>query len=272
MPSALKKKRPTKSAGRRPRTKPKSSRPRTEARGPRLLAVIGTDTEIGKTVITAALARAWHESGLNVGVYKPFASDALKRPDGTPFSGDADLIARAAGLDPVHGGVCGQLFGPALAPLPAARLEGRRVRPAAALAGARRMAKGRDITLVEGCGGWEVPLTAKQTTADFFADLGAPVLIVARTDLGTINHTLLTIQSVRMRGLNVVGILLNRTRSGPLTQAEAGNPGILREFTRLPVWGPAPYQRSLRKKSGAEVAVRQLPDVGRIAAEILKAL
>lgn len=237
-----------------------------------MLAVIGTDTEIGKTVMTAALARAWREAGMNVGVFKPFASDAEERPDGTPFSADADLLARAAGLDPETAGVCGQLFGPALAPLAAARAEGQTVRPAAALTRARRMAQRHEITLVEGCGGWEVPLTAKQTTADFFAELGAPVLVVARTDLGTVNHTLLTIQSIGMRGLNVVGVLLNRTRSGPIALAEPGNPGMIREFTRLPVWGPVAYQRTLKGKSGSQVAVRQLPDLGEIAREILKSV
>jgi dethiobiotin synthetase len=238
----------------------------------RMLAVIGTDTEIGKTIMTAALALAWRRRGLNVGAFKPFASDPAKRPDGTPYSTDADLLARAAGLDPESAGVCGQLFSAPLAPLASARAEGRRVRPDAALAAARRMAKDRDLTLIEGCGGWEVPLTPKLTTADFFAELGAPVLIVARTDLGTVNHTLLTIQSVRSRGLNVIGILLNRVRSGPLSLAEPGNPSMLREFTGLPVWGPVPHRRSLRGKTGAEVAVRQLPDLGKIAEAVLNTL
>lgn len=236
----------------------------------RMISVIGTDTEIGKTIVTAALARAFVALGLNVGVCKPFASDPARRADRTRFSTDADLLARAAGLDPEADGVCGQLFSAPLAPLASARAEGRTVRPAAALAGVRRMARGRDLTLVEGCGGWEVPLTARRTTADFFAELGAPVLIVARTDLGTINHTLLTLQSVRGKGLNVLGILLNRVRPGPLTLAEPGNPGLLREFTGLPVWGPVPFQRRLEGKSGEEVAVGQLPDLREIAKDIEK--
>lgn len=236
----------------------------------RMLAVIGTDTEIGKTVVTAALARAFRGMGLGVGVYKPFASDPAQRADGTPFSTDADLLARAAGLDADRDGVCGQLFAAPLAPLASARAEGRRVNLRAALAGARRMARGRELTLVEGCGGWEVPLTPARTTADFFAELGAPVLIVARTDLGTVNHTLLTLQSIRARGLRVVGIVLNRVRSGPLSLAEPGNPAMLREFTGLPVWGPIPHRKALRGRTGAEVTVRQLPDVREIAADILK--
>jgi dethiobiotin synthetase len=233
-----------------------------------MIAVIGTDTEIGKTIVTAALARAFVRMGLNVGVYKPFASDPARRPDGRPFSTDADLLARAAGLDAQSGNVCGQLFSAPLAPLASARAEGKRVRPAIALAGARRMARERDITLVEGCGGWEVPLTPRRTTADFFAELGAPVLIVARTDLGTINHTLLTIQSVRTRGLNVLGIVLNRVRSGPETLAEPDNPAMLREFTGLPVWGSVPFRPSLRGKQGSEIAVRQLPDLRDIAGKL----
>lgn len=262
---------------------PPSTRPRPDRTRPlpaplkspspstgRMLAVIGTDTEIGKTVVTAALARAFRGMGLSVGVYKPFASDPAQRADGTPFSTDADLLARAAGLDAAGDGVCGQLFSAPLAPLASARAEGRRVSLSTALAGARRMAKGRDLTLVEGCGGWEVPLTPSKTTAEFFAELAAPVLIIARTDLGTVNHTLLTIQSVRARGLRVIGIVLNRVRSGPLSLAEPGNPAMLREFTGLPVWGPIPNRKALRGRTGAEVTVRQLPDVREIAADILK--
>lgn len=263
--------RKTKPATRRPVSRPRvQSRSRLTAmpRG-RMIAVIGTDTEIGKTVVTAALARAFVTLGLNVGVCKPFASDPARRPDGTAFSTDADLLARAAGLDPADPDLCPQLFSAPLAPLASARAEGRAVRPATALAAARRMARGHDLTLIEGCGGWEVPLTPRRTTADFFAELGAPVLIVARTDLGTINHTLLTLQSVRARGLNVIGILLNRVRSGPLTLAEPGNPPLLREFSGLPVWGPVPFRRTLRGRTGAQVAVRQLPDLREIARALL---
>lgn len=266
MPTLLQKRR-TRAAAEQPakRTREKARKLPQPPVEPKLLSVIGTDTEIGKTVVTAGLARAFRRLGKDVGVVKPFASDPALGPDGSPMSTDADLLARAAGIDPKDPDVCPQLFSAPLAPLASARAEGRRVQPRAALAAVNRMARRHELTLVEGCGGWEVPLTTRQTTADFFAELGAPVLIVARTDLGTINHTLLTLQSVRMRGLNVVGIMLNRVRSGPPTLSEPDNPGMLREFTRLKIWGPLPFKRSLKGRSGDAIAVRQLPDLREVA-------
>lgn len=166
----------------------------------------------------------------------------------------------------------GQLFAAPLAPLAAARLEGRRVDIPQALRQARRLARRHDLLLVEGCGGWEVPLTSRQTTADFFQRLGAPALLVSRSGLGALNHALLTLQAARARGVRVLGVVLNRLAPGPLTAAERTNPAILRRFGRVPVWGPIPFSPAAAARPGDRIDLRDLPDARPIARAVLRLL
>ena len=238
----------------------------------RIIGVVGTGTEVGKSIVTASLARAMHQSGFRVGVFKPFACDPARRASGEGFSTDADLLARAAGGSQDARESCGQLFSAPLAPLAAARAEGRRVRPDLAIRQARRISRSYDLTLVEGCGGWEVPLTIHQSTADFFAKLNAPLLIVALSGLGTINHTLLTLQAIRNRNLPVLGIILNRTRGGRLSEAERTNPATLRRMSRLPVWGPVPYRAASDNRRLDRIPVEALPRLTDIAKAVQRQL
>lgn len=240
------------------------TRPRSQ-----ILAVVGTDTEVGKSIVTASLARSLKQLGISVGVFKPFASDPARRQSGDAFSTDADLLARAAELPGGDAEATGQHFSAPLAPLAAADLEGRRVDLNAALRQARAMAKRYELTLVEGCGGWEVPLTSKRTTADFFQMLGAPVLIVARAGLGTINHSLLTLRAVEARELRVFGIVLNRVQGGKAGLSEQSNPKYLSHFARVRVWGPLPYRRRLNNKRLDRVPTESLHDMRSIAEDLL---
>lgn len=129
-----------------------------------------------------------------------------------------------------------------------------------------------DLTIVEGCGGWNVPITARLTTADYFERLGAPVLIVGRAGLGTINHCLLTLEAVRARRLRTVGFILNRALAEKAGKAEAGNPEMLRRFSGLPVWGPLPHRPSLARPRLHLVDERQLHDLRDEAGEIVRLL
>ncbi len=236
----------------------------------KIIAVIGTDTEVGKTIITASLARALANKGLRVGVFKPFACDPSRRITGEPFSADAELLARAAGMEGGSEVACGQLFRAPLSPLAAARMEGKRVDVPLALRQARQIAAEHGVTFVEGCGGWEVPLTEKETTADYFAKLRAPILIVARAGLGTLNHSLLTIQAVQRRKLPILGVILNQTTTNPMGNAESTNPAILKQFSGLPVWGPLPYAQKLYKRMLWKTQVHNLHPLGEIADDLLK--
>jgi len=234
--------------------------------------VIGTGTEVGKTIVAAALARALRRLGLSVGVFKPFASDPARGPDGRPFSRDAELLARAAAFEGGEPAARGQLFGAPLAPLAAARLEGRRVDLRPAVRRCRAIARRHDVTLVEGCGGWLVPLTERRTTADFFAALGAPILIVAPAGLGTLNHTLLTLADVRARGLRLIGVVLNRMQGGRPSLAERTNPPILSRFAGLPVWGPLPHRAALAGQRPDNVRLGDLPSLMPVARAVWRAI
>ena len=239
---------------------------------PLAISVIGTDTGVGKTIISAGLARTFSKMGMKVGVFKPFAADPAVRSTGEGFSTDADLLARAVNMEGGAEAACGQLLAAPLSPLAAAELEGKEVDIDHALDQAHHIINRHEITVIEGCGGWLVPLTDQYTTADFFAELHVPVIVVARSGLGTLNHTMLTLSSIWQSKLDVLGVVLNRSREGPLDKAEKTNPGILKKFTKLPVWGPVEYKPRLHRDELDRVEIEDLHELTGIAKDICKVL
>ena len=157
--------------------------------------VTATDTGVGKTFVTAALATALRARGRDVAVFKPVQSGATAEDP----SGDAVLL----------GADCVYAFAAPLAPLVAARAEGRTIELEPILARARELVREHELLLVEGAGGLLVPLADDFDLADLAVALGLPLVIVARAGLGTVNHTLLTIEAARARGLAVAGVVLN---------------------------------------------------------------
>jgi dethiobiotin synthetase len=193
--------------------------------GPGLL-ITGTGTDVGKTTVTAALAAAFHRMHLRVGVCKPVASGCAKRVEresdpGRPLvdddyaSADATLAARAAGLDPTDEGLLRYLaplrYGTLAAPAVAARIEGREPDWRRVETALDWWQENCQVLLIEGAGGWYVPLDAHDfMVSDLAAALRLPVLVVTRADLGTINETLLTVHAVQERNLAVAGLVINR--------------------------------------------------------------
>lgn len=176
------------------------------------LFVAGTDTGVGKTVLVGAMAAALRAAGVSVGVWKPVQSGAAA---GDPEGDAARLIALSGVPDP-PAAVCGMALRLPLAPLVAARLDNRRIEPEALYAAGVALASGYAGLLIEGAGGVLVPLAPGFTGLDWMARLGLPVLIAARAGLGTVNHTLLTIDAVHRRGLTVLGVvLIGGTAGGP---------------------------------------------------------
>lgn len=170
------------------------------------LFVTGTDTEVGKSVTTACLAAALRGSG-KVRALKPVASGVEPGAAGE----DATLLARAAGHPVPEGSV--RLRTPC-SPHRAAVEEGVRIELEDTLAWVRANAEPDGVTLVEGVGGWEVPIGADWGVSDLATELGWPVLVVAADRLGCLNHTLLTVRAIRQRGLEVVGVVLTRSDGG----------------------------------------------------------
>ncbi len=173
------------------------------------LFVTGTDTGVGKTFVTCLIAAELQAEGRAVGVYKPACSGAVATHGG-PVWEDVEALSAATGGRFDRDRIAPQRFLAPLAPPVAARAEGTAVDADALRSGAAwwRDHAGVELLLVEGAGGLLCPLTETETFADLAVDLALPTLVVARTGLGTINHTLLTVEVARGRGLNVAGVVL----------------------------------------------------------------
>jgi dethiobiotin synthetase len=172
------------------------------------LFVTGTDTGVGKTEVACALLEDARARGLDAVGMKPAQSGV-----GPSEPSDAErLAASSGGAEPLEA-ICPYSFGAPLAPAVAARVEGREISLARIVDAARALAARHEAVLVEGAGGLLAPLTDRETFADLAAALGLPALVVARAGLGTVNHTALTVEALRRRGLAVAGIVLNR--AGP---------------------------------------------------------
>lgn len=173
------------------------------------LFVTATDTDVGKTYVAALIAKALKAARLDVGVYKPAAS-ACRREGGILISDDALALWDAAGRPGDLNRVAPQRFEAALAVHLAAKAEGRAVDQALLRQGIDYWRERSDVVIVEGAGGLLSPMGEGPVyVADLAREFGYPLVIVARNALGTINHTLLTLEVARARKLPVAGVVLN---------------------------------------------------------------
>jgi dethiobiotin synthetase len=185
--------------------------------------VTATDTAVGKTVVMAGLAASLRARGLDVAVFKPVQSGALADDP----AGDTALL----------GADCVYSFAAPLAPLVAARAEGETIELEPILARARKLASEHEILLVEGAGGLLVPLAPGLDVAGLAAVLGFPLIVVARAGLGTVNHTLLTIEAARARGLDVAGFVLN----GESDESTTDNAALIEAGSGAPLLAQIPW-------------------------------
>jgi len=231
--------------------------------------ITGTDTGAGKTVFTAALAARLRAAGRDVVAIKPIASGATVA-GGRRFSADAAFLERAAQSGEPQTAINPVLLDAPLAPAVAARLQGQTILLECAAERCRRAASRHEIALVEGVGGLLVPLTDDSTVADFARMLGLPLIVVARPGLGTINHTALTVECARARGLRLAGIVINGYPDSP-GLAERTNPGEIERLTGLPILAMLPQVAGLDVDSGARGEWEDLVsaiDLARLAAWI----
>ena len=199
------------------------------------LFITGTDTGVGKTYVTAALARELSRQGLKVGAYKPVVTGLTTAPDGRSCWSDVETLTAALADRHAAERICPQRFRAPVAPPVAASLEGTRV-DAELLRDGANWWRGRvDVLLVEGVGGLLCPLTDDETIADLAGDLGFPLLIVARQALGTINHTLMTIEVARSRGLRIAGVVLNEVEPAASDASAATNADEIESRGQAPV-------------------------------------
>lgn len=185
--------------------------------------VTGTDTGVGKTVVACALVRGLRARGIETGVIKPIET-------GVGADGPADAIALrdTCGQRDSLGDVCPQPFELAAAPSVAAAAAGRPVDLSAISRAYDRVRRGCDFVVAEGAGGLLVPIADGFDMLDLALRLRLPALLVARAALGTINHTLLSLEIAHQRGLAVAGVVISHT-DGALTDADEANLAALRE-------------------------------------------
>jgi len=198
------------------------------------LFVTGTDTGVGKTVVACALAEQLRARGIDVGVMKPIETGV-----GSQGPLDAIALAEAAGVRDAMDLICPIRLALPAAPAVAAEAEGRRL-DLAAIRGAYETLRARhECVIVEGAGGLLVPIGPAFSMADLAHDLAFPLLVVTRGRLGTVNHTLLTLEVAAGRGLPVAGVVISHGPI-PLSTADAANLSILRELLGQQLLGEIP--------------------------------
>ena len=206
------------------------------------LFITATDTDVGKTVITGAIAAALRTRGTNVGVMKPLASGGVLDEFGRLVAEDATFIMKAAGIGESERSLVNPLcLAPALTPAVAARVSGIEVDMPAILQSYQILAEKYHPLLVEGVGGITAPLWQDYLLVDLMIELALPVIVVTRPNLGTINHTLLTVEYARQRGLQVVGIIINGWNEDKVGILEKSNEDYMARLTQVPILGKFPH-------------------------------
>lgn len=184
------------------------------------LFVVGTDTGVGKTVVTAGLVGWLRRDGVDAKAVKPCQT-------GAPADDDARFVRSVCADDAAA--TCLERLGPPLAPAVAARESEIELSYDRILRGCREVLEHSERAVVEGIGGLRVPLTEGTEVVDLVADLDLPTIVVARSDLGTLNHTALTVEALERRDVRVRGIVCNRYEGA--TVAEQTNPGVIEAMT-----------------------------------------
>jgi dethiobiotin synthetase len=203
--------------------------------------VTGTDTGVGKTVVAGAICAA---CSVPVAALKPVVTGLDEPPGEWPH--DHVLLARAAGGRQTPEEVAPYRFGAPVSPHYAAELAGETIEPARILAAA----SGHELLICEGVGGLMVPITTGYLVRDLAVDLGLPVVIASRTGLGTINHTLLTIEGARAAGLGVAGVVMTPWRDD-VEPIERSNRETVERLAGVPVHGLPPTDPDSLASAGA---------------------
>jgi dethiobiotin synthase len=176
------------------------------------LFIAGTGTDVGKTMVTAGVLRWMLGRGCNAMVMKPVQTGCSLGSRGRLVAPDVEFVLRAAQLTPgeeTQSHLAPYCFEPACSPHLAARMAGATISLDRILASANWLAGRYQRLVIEGAGGLAVPLNERETMLDLIVALGVPVLLVGHSGLGTINHTLLSLEALRQRGCRVLGVLLN---------------------------------------------------------------
>jgi dethiobiotin synthetase len=214
--------------------------------------VTATDTGVGKTVLAAAICAALAERGEKVAAFKPVVTGIDEEPDEWPR--DHELLARVATIRQQPSDVAPLSFGPAVSPHLAAEMAGDTIEPHELAAAARGAGDGADVLVCEGVGGILVPLTPGYLVRDLAVELDLPLVIAARTGLGTINHTLLTIEAARAVGLDVAAVVMTPWPDDP-DEMVRSNKDTIERFGSVEVTGLPPTSPDDLAAAGAQLRI-----------------
>jgi dethiobiotin synthetase len=216
------------------------------------LFVTGTDTEAGKSVLAASICAALAARGERVAAFKPAVTGTDDAPGDWPR--DHELLASAASAGQSPDEVAPYRFGPPLSPHLAAQLAGVAIEPRRLVEAAEAAATRADWLICEGVGGLLVPLTPGYLVRDLAVDLGLPVVVAARSGLGTINHSLLTVESARAAGLKVAGVAMTPWPERP-AQIERSNRETVEALGGARVAGLGPTQPGSLAEAGQALPI-----------------
>jgi dethiobiotin synthetase len=211
---------------------------------PKGIFVTGTDTGVGKTVVSAAIAWVLQQSGNRVAVMKPIQTGA-----GEGGLLDIEFIQKVIGADYSLELACPYRFSPPLAPVVAANLAGERIDIDKIKSAYFDLSSRHDIVIVEGAGGLVVPITETYFMSDLAYDLGLGLIIVIRPGLGTLNHTVLTVEYARSHRLNILGFVVNNFPDSP-NLAERKNPELLLKITGERILGVIHHDPEISVEGG----------------------
>jgi dethiobiotin synthetase len=223
--------------------------------------ITGTDTGVGKSVAAACILRALLKKGVKVGAMKPIET-GCENIYGRLMPLDGTLLRTMAEMDDSIDLIVPARFEHPLAPMVAAELEKKPLDLAAIMNAYATLSKKYEFLVVEGAGGLLVPIHRLSHSPihrftdspihrsiyfmkDLIKDMGLPVIVVARAALGTINHTLLTVEHAVSAGLNVIGVVINHSSPSKNNDAERTTPGVLREVCPVPIMGVLPHLDSI---------------------------
>jgi dethiobiotin synthetase len=235
--------------------------------------ITGTDTGVGKTLVTAALAYALKQQGHEVGVMKPIETGVSQS---RMAQSDAARLRALVESEDALGAICPFQFELPLAPMAAAQGERCVISPEVIRQTYRLLSNRYDYMVVEGVGGVHVPIAPKTDVMDLIVRLKLPVVVVGRAGLGGINHAWLTIEALRRRKIRIVALVLNcpqSTKSNIARLQARTTVEALRQRAGVPVLGPLPFQSALSRQFRETVvrmtrtaAIRKLAKLLKIAA------
>jgi dethiobiotin synthetase len=206
--------------------------------------ITGTDTGVGKTVVTAGIALALRRAGINAVVMKPVETGCVTRKR-LRVPSDATFHLSTLGIDEPLDLICPVRLRHPLAPMTAAEIEGETIDMRRIIQAYENLASRYDLVLVEGAGGLMTPVADGCLFSGLAAELGLNMLLIAGLRLGVINHTLLSLDHARNRGIYTLGIVFNRLTPGRPDAAARTSPDAIARFTSVPALGTFPHLTNL---------------------------